>query len=326
MNFEKYKLWLFAGLAGFFLALSGCSTDRDPDSLYAPDAVGTLVIDAVLIVDQPLPSMRLSRTLAPNVPYTLEAAAEEGAMLVVTLGPEGLTTEVVYEATATPGTYRPAGGAPPVVLPGERYAVAVTTEAGEVLTAETTTPQNFAINQWVLLANDGSTELRELKTFAELGDGVYSHPDNQLVYPEGLLDGRYGSDSAAAYEAAGFQLAIFSLDPDAGFVIDPPFLEEEDFAEFERQGSSPALNGEDGFVRLPWFTIFYDGRYLYKAFVVDSNWFDLIRTIPEGGGGLGFGGNVGEGVDPPLFHVNGGIGLFGSASVDSIGFFITPVP
>ena len=58
---------------------------------------------------------------------------------------------------------------------------------------------------------------------------------------------------------------------------------------------------------------------------MDRNWFDLVRTQPEGGGGFGFGGNFGEGVDPPLFHVQGGIGLFGSASVDSTGFRINPV-
>ena len=121
------------------------------------------------------------------------------------------------------------------------------------------------------------------------------------------------------------QISLFSLDPEAGLVIDPPFLDEEDLADLPRSGSSPALSGEEGYVRLPWFSIYYDGRHLYKAFAVDGNWFDLVRSIPQGGGGIGFGGNLGDGVDPPIWHINGGIGLFGSAAVDSLGFFIAPL-
>ena len=76
-------------------------------------------------------------------------------------------------------------------------------------------------------------------------------------------------------------------------------------------------------MRLPWFAVYYDGRHLVKTYAVDRNWYDLVRTTPEGGGL--FGGNLGEGQDPPTFHVTGGIGLFGSASVDENGFRINPV-
>jgi hypothetical protein len=308
-------------LATVAVVLAGCSPDRDPATLFAPDAVNVLVIDAVLIVDQQLPVIRLSRTLPPDVRYTPEAAAESGAIVTLHTG----SATFSYTELLAPGVYGPAMTGPPPVLPGQRYDVTVITSAAEVLTAHTTTPDRFSIDAWVLRTSDGATDLRNLRTFDALGNDVYTHPDNQLTYPEGLLDARYGSTSAAAFGAAGFQLALFSLDPGAGFVIDPPFFEEEDFEDLPRLGSSPALNGEDGYLRLPWFSIYYDGRYLYKAFAVDRNWFDLVRTIPQGGGGFGFGGNVGDGVDPPLFRVNGGIGLFGSASVDSVGFFITPL-
>ena len=84
------------------------------------------------------------------------------------------------------------------------------------------------------------------------------------------------------------------------------------------------LSALDGRVRLPWFGIYFEGRHHYKVYAVDRNWYDLVRTTPQTGGGLGFGGNAGDGVEPPIFHVEGGIGLFGSASVDSVGFFILP--
>jgi hypothetical protein len=58
---------------------------------------------------------------------------------------------------------------------------------------------------------------------------------------------------------------------------------------------------------------------------MDRNWFDLARTDPVlggGGGGFGFGGATGDATEPPIFHVEGGIGLFGSMSSDSIGFYV----
>ncbi len=238
------------------LAASGCTPERDPATLFAPDAVDVLVIDATLIVGESLPNVRLTRTLAPNVPFTLKAAHETGAAMEIT-GPAGV---VAYrEFTGSVGDsyvayYGPTGVASELVLPGARYDIAVTTSAGEILRATTLTPTGFSVDEWVLLSSDGNTTVRPLRTFAELGDSVYTHPDNQLNYAEGLVDGLFGN-AAADYGAYGFQVALFSLDPDAGYVIDPPFFEEEDFLDLPREGSSPILNGEDGSLRLPWFTI-----------------------------------------------------------------------
>ncbi len=306
-------------------ALLGCSPERDPATLFAADAVGTLVVDAALIVDQPLPRIRLSRTQAPDVAYDPRDAEVGTATVVVRTGPTEFEYTFLPGNERVMGRYVPLAGSPPEVLPETRYDLEIVTEKGERLTATTTTPRRFSVETWALSV-DGTSGGRNLQTFADQGDGVYFHPDNLLTYPEGVLDAHFSGGDATAYGAAGFQLGLFSLDREAGLVIDPPFLDEEDLEDLPRLGSSPALDGEDGYVRLPWFSIFYDGRHLYKAFAVDRNWFDLIRTIPEGGGGFGPGGNIGDGVDPPLFRVEGGIGLFGSASVDSVGFFIRPVP
>jgi len=281
-----------------------------------------LVVDAVLIVDKPLPVVRLTRTLAPNVPFSMAAAGVDGAMITIRSGGRNLQYEQV---PAESGRYRVGGGPWPPVLPGTRYDLTVMTIEGEEMSASTTTPQPFPISEWALLTDDGQTLLRTLQTFAEQGESVFYHPDNLLNYADGLLDARFTGADAEAYGAAGFQVSLFSLDREAGFVIDPPFLDEEDLADLPRSGSSPALSGEEGYLRLPWFSIYYDGRHLYKVFAVDGNWFDLVRSIPEGGGGIGFGGNLGDGVDPPIWHINGGIGLFGSAAVDSLGFFIAPL-
>ena len=200
------------------------------------------------------------------------------------------------------------------------------TAAGERLTATTRTPARFAVDSWVLLDSAGQAVERTLATFAEAGDSVYVQPENQLVYAEGLLEARWRSGGAANFAGAGYQLALFSLDLDSDYVVEPPFFDEEDFEDLGRMGSSPALVALEGEARLPWFGIYYEGRHLYKVYTLDLNWYDLVRSTPQAGGGLGFGGNAGDGTDRPIFHVEGGIGLFGSASVDSVGFTILPAP
>ena len=195
---------------------------------------------------------------------------------------------------------------------------------GEELTARTVTPASFSVDEWVLLDSTGSTELRTLKTFADAGDDVYSQPENRLSYAEGLLEARFAPGGAGLFAGWGYQLALFSIDPGSDYVIDPPFFEEEDFEDLPRKGSSPILNIDDGRVRLPWFGIYFEGRHNYKVFVTDLNWYDLVRSTPPADGGLGFGGNAGDTQDRPIFHVDGGIGLFGSAAVDSVGFYILP--
>ena len=304
------------------MLMTACTPERDPGELFAPEGVDVLVVDAVLIVDRDYPVVKLTRTLAPNVPFTPGAAAETGA--VVTITTNGYT--VAYrELPDRPGRYGPLDLFGMPIQPGLEYLLSVTTLAGEVVTARTRTPERFAVDSWLLLDSTGSTGLRSLQTVAAAGDSVYTRPENQITYAEGLLEARFAPGGAGVFGGGGYQLALFSIDLDSDYVIEPPFFEDEDFESLTRAGSSPVLAAEEGRVRLPWFGVFYQGRYLYKVFVVDRNWFDFVRSTPQNGGGLGFGGSAGDSFGNPIFHVEGGIGLFGSAAVDSVGFFILPL-
>lgn len=302
------------------LVVSACTPQREQSELFAPQDVDVLVVDAVLIVGREHPTVKLSRTLAPLTPYTQQAAAEAGATISIT----GNGDTVLYGPfPENPGFYGPLGP-PRVILTETVYTLAVESSRGETLTATTLTPAEFTADAWTLLDPSGTTELRRLKTFADAGDSVYFQPENQLIYAEGLIEARFAPGGPANFAADGYQVALFSIDMDSDYVIDPPFFDEEDFEDLARMGSSPALIAENGRVRLPWFSIYYQGRYLYKIYALDLNWYDLVRTTPQTDGGLGFGGNFGDTQDRPIFRVNGGIGLFGSASVDSVGFFVLP--
>jgi len=298
--------------------LAGCSTDRDPADLFAPGEVGTIVVDATMIVGKSFPPIWLSRTTSPDQFDGVEAA-ERGASVEITHtgGTVLYGGHAFFSGLYVPDTLL----APPGnVRPGTTYDLRIRTTQGEVVTATTTTPPPFTVDEWVLLENDGVTVRQQLRTFTELGDSVYYAPENQLIYSDGLLEARFTRLDVPAY-----QVGIFSIDLNSDFVIDPDFFEPEDFDDLDRAVSSPPLEALDGFVRLPWFAIYFQERYKIHVFQLDENWFDLVRSLPDGGG-LGFGGNTGDDFERPIFHIDGGIGLFGSASVDSIGFFILPRP
>jgi hypothetical protein len=321
---RKWKKLVGIALLTLLIAVAACTPERDQSELFAPEFLDILVIDAVLIVGQEYPIVILSRTLAPNVPFSQEAAAEVGA--VINIANDNIANDLqsmtYRDVPGQPGVYEPVPGY--YILSETEYRLTVTTTGGEQLTARTMTPAPFSVDEWVLLDSTGSTELRTLKTFADFRDSVYFQPENQILYAEGLLEARFAPGGAGQFSAAGYQLALFSIDPGSDYVIDPPFFEDEDFEDLPRKGSSPILNIDDGRIRLPWFGIYFEGRHNYKVFVTDQNWYDLVRSTPPSDGGLGFGGNAGDSQDQPIFHVEGGIGLFGSAAVDSVGFYVLP--
>jgi hypothetical protein len=274
------------------------------------------VVDAVLVVDQPLPRLLLTRTQPPDRPYSIaDAAIRDAEVFIVTDAGD----TIPYEPRAASGAYDPLPLPAPIVEPGRSYHLTVITDRGERITASTTTPARLALQEWVLVAGQGNPADRTLRTFTELGGGVYDAPENQLVYPQGILEGRLAGD-----EALGYQLALFSLDPGADFVIDPPFFDEDDFDSLERSVSSPVLEATDGAIRLPWFAVYFEGRYLFKIQALDRNAYDLVRSTPQGG--FGVGGNAGDNFERPIYNVEGGIGLFGAVAVDSVGFRVLPAP
>jgi hypothetical protein len=300
------------------LVVAGASCERE---LFSPDDVGTLVVNSMLFVDKPFGDIYLYRAQSAETAFNLLKAAERRAR--VTIYTE--TTVIQFrEDPNLPGRYTWLGSVPPnlrIVEPETTYRLEVVTQSGQRLTATTTTPPRLAVTDWVLLDDRGMTVERRLRTFSELGDSVYYAPENQLIYSEGLLEAWPDPVATVAYQAG-----IYSLDKDSDFVIDPEFLEEEDFEEFERSISSPPILASETRIRLPWFAIYFEGRYKIKIFVIDKNWYDLVRSVPELSGGGGFGGNIGDDFERPIFQVNGGIGFFGSASMDSVGFYVHPRP
>jgi len=306
-----------------FVLPSGCSTKRDPSDLLAPSEVGTIVVQATLIVGQNFPKVTLARTGSPDQPYDEDAAALPGADVRIFTGSNG---EITYFDNDD-GTYVAFDhvNVPSQVQPHTEYRLVVRAADGRTVTASTTTPDSFSVRDWLLLEDPSLEVRRPLATFADYPahpESLYFDPANQLIYQDGLLEARFDRVDAAAYV-----VGIESLDNGSPFVIDADFLSEEDLAQFQRLTSSPPLAADLSFLRLPWFAIFFEGRYRIRIYAVDRNWYDLARSVPSlGGTNVGFGGNVGDAFERPIFHVEGGIGVFGSGSMSEIGFMIHPKP
>lgn len=87
--------------------------------------------------------------------------------------------------------------------------------------------------------------------------------------------------------------------------------------------TSPPIELTEGRIRLPWFAIVYSGRHLIRLYALDTNWYDYIRSNGVDTDNT-WGGLAGDSFDQPIFHVEGGIGLFASAAVDSLGMVVLP--
>ncbi len=298
------------------LCLTACAAERQPGELFGSVAEDSaLVVDGILLVDKPLPELFVRRTLPPGQFYSREATGVLDAQVRVFQGDQ--TFEYTSDLAA-PGRYLPPSEAPQVE-PQTEYRLAVKV-AEKTVRASTTTPARMRVRQAVLLDEDTQEVARTLKSFAEVGDAVYTAPENQLTHLEGLLE--------IHLEKAGeaYQAALFALAEDAQ-LLDEDFPDIYDRnPEDLRSNQSPPFAASDGIVRWPWFAVVYTGRSLMKVYAIDHNWFEYARSSPDQQEQGGFGGMIGENFERPFFQVEGGIGLFASASVDSVGFVVLPRP
>ncbi len=302
-------------MVGCLTALVGCKAERDPSSLFGPDASGVLVVDALLIVDKPLPQVLISETVKANAGYSERWEGVGDAEVVISQGEQTF----LYSPGFAAGYYMPPSNAP-LVLPNTIYHLRVRSQGREA-TGQTITPGRFDIREAVLLDDETLEVIRPLNRYE---DGNVE--ENRIVYQDGLLEMRFDP-----LPVSGYHIAIESLDPTSDFVIYSDLVDEDERADFERYGSSPAFEGTDGIVRFPWFAVAFAGPHVIRIYAVDKNWFDLIRSVPEffqddDGNAFQPGGLAGDNFERPLFHVDGGIGIFGSASVDSVGFVVLPRP
>ena len=191
------------------LCLTACAAERQPGELFGSVEEGNeLVVDGILLVDQPLPELFVRRIQPPGQTYSRDAAGVPDAQVRVFQGDQ------VFEYAPDPamsGRYLPPPEAP-IVQTTTEYRLEVDVE-GKTVSARTTTPERVRVRQAVLLDEDTQEITRTLKSFAEVGDEVYTAPENQLTHLEGLIEFHLEKAGEA------YQAAIFALDGNCSTMI-----------------------------------------------------------------------------------------------------------
>lgn len=263
----------------------GCTGERDPASLFGPSERVTIVVDAVLYVDRILPEIIVTRTLAANVESTEENASVNDAEVTVIQG----LAEYRYRSVGHLGRYLPPPGSPKV-RPGTEYRLRVSALGREVR-GVTTTPGRIEIDEIAILEEDSMEIIRRLD------------PDsagNRVMYRQGLIEVRFEPLDVEAYQVVVLESGV-------------------------AEGGSPPLEARDGRLLLPWFALGSFGEHEIEVYALDRNLFDFLRSVEASGqNAIGFGSLAGDTFERPVFNLDGGIGVFGSASLDSFEFVVLP--
>src|SRR5690554_3683269 len=252
------------------LAVAGCDLSEED---FRPE----VVVEATLVAEEGLPTIRLSETAPIAERYTFEAYALSGAEVEIALLDAGGGEEArfgFYENVnvpgnegSFPGNYVPLDAH--LVRPNRRYRLAVRlpqrpdlVPAGEAVRAETLVPDTFRV--------------------------VRAPPDTiryDILAPSPALD----VTPSAGQRQAVYIFSIEALEPDF-YPLTPTIASlietaDADPADFVTT-SSPLLNegnyehNPDGTLRLrvPWLGIAYFGPNRFSANALDDALFDFLRS------------------------------------------------
>jgi hypothetical protein len=299
-------------LALLLVPLAGCDLSED-------DFEPQVVVEAFLVADEFLPTIRLSETAPIDARYTFEAYALSGAEVELALLDAGGDVEETFgfyenvdvpgNVGSFPGNYVPLDGHR--VLPNRRYRLTARVPervdlvpSGELIRAETLVPDTFRV--------------------------VRFPPDTiryNILAPSPALD----VTPSVGENQAVYIFSIEALDPDnyeltptiASLLENADDVDESDFV----TTSSPLLNegnyerNADGTLRLrvPWFAIAYYGPNRLSASALDDALFDFIRSRDAQFNPTTL--SPGE-IQRVLSNVENGTGVFGSLATVTTEAFI----
>lgn len=269
-----------------------------------------VVLEAYAMANQPLPEVRLSKTLPAGQEYSFGQAGLEGADIQVTLVGEDGGEEAVFNYQASPemrGLYV-AENKTHRVLPLRTYQIDVSfDDRPDVLQAETTIPDDFEI-------------------ISKVPDTLVFQSSEQLEIILSPVE-RIEEQNVFVFNNIALQPDMENLTPFYREVVDE---DDEDIEEFYNNDSGPINEANfdinaDGTITIkyPWIIVAFFGDNQVVTNSIDKNLLDLTisQNFQLGGGTLS------PGEIPNLrYHVEGGIGVFGSLASDTVKTFFKRSP
>lgn len=266
------------------------------------------VIESYLVADNFLPKIRLSTTVEANQFYDFEVAAVNDAIVEVYLLESGPFSDIEEQFTysvTSPGTYRPNNNHR--VLPLRTYQVSITFDhTNDEITAYTTVPESFEI-----LAGVQDSIIYQSSEQLQITLSESNYPGRQNIYVFNALSGNPVPENLTPFYAELFQDS------------DTP---QEDLNLLANNSSGILNEGNfspnpDGSITLsyPWVGIAFYEENKIVANTIDDNVYDFVRSQQVQLGGTTL--SPGE-IQNVIYHVEGGIGVFGSLASDTVSTYV----
>lgn len=291
---KKVKTALITIIA---LLLFGC------ESYNQDDYREYIVVEGYVVAGQSLPEIRLSTTAPADSEYSFDDNFIRNAIVLITLLDANGEAEEVFEyaeSTEEPGVYLPAIVSYQVEELRTYKLDVVFTDRDDQISAITTVPD-------------------QVDVVNEIPESVVYQSENQLeivlAEPE-----RTNGQNVFVFNTISLEPAIENLTPFYFSVIEDE--EDVDISEYVRNSSGLINEGNfdplpDGTIllRFPWIGVAFYGENLVVTLSVDENLSDVIRSqdVQLGGSTL----SPGE-IPNLLYSIEGGIGVFGSLTADTI--------
>ena len=298
------KLILFALSVTALIASCEVYPQDDYEEFY--------VVESYLIANRQLPQVRLSTTVPADEFYSFEDAAVNAANIEVRLlenGPESNVVETFTYFNSDPGVYLPNQNH--AVLPARTYQLHISfIGSQDIITAHTVVPDTFQI-----LGGVRDSIVYQSDEQLEITVSESSYPGRQNIFVFNAL---------SQVPVPG-NLTPLYLD----FYNDADDPEEQlDLLSNNSSGiinqSNFEINPDGSFtINYPWIGIAFYEENLIVANTLDDNVYDFVRSqqIQLGGSTL----SPGE-IQNVIYHVNGGIGVFGALASDTVSTFVKRNP
>lgn len=275
----------------FILFLFFASCDQDPDFEYIRENI----LEAYLIVGEPIKEVRLSKTLPLNEEYTFEKAALKNANITINDGENSFN--LFFNNTTLKYEYNDNY----LVKPDTKYTINITMENGDIITDTTFTPEQII---W--------TKQLEDKVLYFPKDSLNPEISNKIAWEfPGFLTSLNLTVKCLDTTNYGAYFNTFDLGQSTNELnrrIERPWRDNNDFKDPIEYIIVPGATDSTTVV---WTTFKFYGLHELAVYAPDFNWsFWGIQY---------YRGQYFE----PLSSVSGdGLGVFGSASVLRDTFFL----
>ncbi|MEI8135079.1 MAG: DUF4249 family protein [bacterium] len=256
------------------------------DSAIESDYHEQLVVGAFLYANEPIDSIVIHRTTPFGAYYDDLSYAVEDAQVIVTV--DGV------QHTLLPGSMKGRYYLPStqlIVQGGKTYDLSIVAPNSQYggnhsITATTTVPMPIHL--------PGTIDSIRGRSFVFDTANVLSFAYLITAIPTDESDKRY-------------LLSVTARDTTFGMVHILRFDDSTNLTKYSEVASGPAIAVTAQY--LNWY-----GPNTITMYAIDSNWWDYQRQVPPNGRGTTF--------QPTLNHIQGGIGIFGSAARDTVSVFI----